>query len=119
MTEGRSRETRAAPAARVGVKRPRLKGGAGAARGCAPGGTSDRAAPSGGRHIHFADTESRWIDGGLWHKGEVHLRGPSPGGPDCTAARWRLCSPDSAISSQRSSFGDSEIAQYKGIERPA
>ncbi len=42
----RSRETRAAPVPRVGVKRPRLMGRGGRC----PGGTFGRAVPSGGRH---------------------------------------------------------------------
>ena len=49
------RETRAAPVPRVDVKRPppddKWGGGAGAARGCTPGGTSDRSAELDGRHL--------------------------------------------------------------------
>ena len=47
-------ETRAAPDPRGGVKRPppgiKWGGGSGAARGCTPGGASDRLAALDGRH---------------------------------------------------------------------
>ena len=40
-------------------------------------------------------------DGGLWYKVEVHLRDPSPGDPDCTAARWGVCSPRECQTAER------------------